>query len=170
MSACLFQIKHSWKPANNACLLHTFSCSMQKSTLSLLPLVTDLIAQCDDIHASIPSLKSCIMSSAVSKALSIVVRMTPTGPVFTQPLQYRPAKEWNTTVQAEVEDSLVCLCGVRCVCVCVFGGTELHNNLEGSRYMSNVHCAICPHLGPLHSLGREGEETEKKAVKIVDIS
>jgi len=88
----------------------------RKSTLSSLPLVSDLITQCDGIHASIPSLKSCIMSSAVSKALSIVVRMTPTGPVFTQPLQYRPAKEWNTTVQAEVEDTLVCLCGVRCVC------------------------------------------------------
>ena len=55
-----------------------------------------------------------MMSSAVSKALSIVVRMTPTGPVFTQPLQYRPAREWNTTqyIGEADNDSVGCVWGV----------------------------------------------------------
>lgn len=40
--------------------------------------------------SSVPESMSSISDRAVSKLLFIVVAITPVGPVFTQPLQYRP--------------------------------------------------------------------------------
>lgn len=40
--------------------------------------------------SSVPEFKSSTTDRAVSKLLFMVVAITPVGPVFNQPLQYRP--------------------------------------------------------------------------------
>ena len=63
-------------------------------------------AICIDHEGYSPDFKSCTTSCPVWKASFIVVAITPTGPFFTQPLQYRPKQTmwtclalWKMTVR-----------------------------------------------------------------------
>lgn len=58
------------------------------SKRSLMPCAPDLAAD----TSSTPESMSSTRDRAVSKLLFMVVAITPVGPVFTQPLQYRPGE------------------------------------------------------------------------------
>ena len=63
-----------------------------------------------EMRNTLPALRSSAIHSAVSNESFIVLRMTPTGPLLTHPLQYRPTHvdkdckkfaNWNTLPQVD---------------------------------------------------------------------
>lgn len=94
----LFNIKHfqstlSWQNLKINTLLVYESCKGAMavplfSKRSLMPCAPDLAAD----TSSTPESMSSTRDRAVSKLLFMVVAITPVGPVFTQPLQYRPGE------------------------------------------------------------------------------
>lgn len=66
--------------------------------------------------SSVPESMSSISDRAVSKLLFMVVAITPVGPVFTQPLQYRPGETCLSELKAVsliAASFLFIFCGIK---------------------------------------------------------